>query len=175
MKWTVTTPAAALPVSTYDAMYHLRLDRTPADGNVLDRCIAAACDYARDALNSSLCVETITAVFYEGEPIYLPRGPLVAVTSVTDSSGTSIGYEVYRVGNSDRLRLTQGFTAPLTVVYTSGYANAAAVPDSIKQAILCHAGTLYEHRESVTERGRTPVPHQLEAFYRIKRRSVGVG
>ena len=34
------------------------------------------------------------------------------------------------------------------VVYVAGYANAAAVPQSIKQWILLHVGHLYENREA---------------------------
>jgi len=34
--------------------------------------------------------------------------------------------------------------------------------------------TLWENRESITDKSKTIIPHSLEDFYRLKRRAVGV-
>lgn len=171
MKHQVTSAPATRPVDWLLAKAHLRLDDA-ADKAGIELAIDAATDYAQEAMACSLVEQEITATFYAGEPIHLPRGPLLAVASVTDDNDTVItDYDVERVGNSDRLKINVGFTYPLTVVYTAGY---ETVPASIRQAILMHVATLYNNRETVTDKAKMPVPHTLEDFYRLKSRLTGV-
>ena len=174
MKWTVTVSPTSRPVDWPTAKTHLRIDSTD-EKSYVEQLIDAATDFAGEALSSSLMAQTITAVFYEGEPIHLPRGPLIAVTSITDDDGTVVtDYDVSRVGHSDRIEINTAFKYPVTVVYTAGYTSAAAVPASIRQAILCHVGSLYENRESIADKAKTPVPHSLADFYRLKSRNTGI-
>jgi uncharacterized phiE125 gp8 family phage protein len=116
-------------------------------------------------------------VFFNGEnPITLPFGPLVSVTSLVDDNDTTLtDYDVSAVGKSDRVKINEGFSAPLTVTYQAGYASASDIPASIRHAILTHVATLFENRESVSDRAKLPVPHSLEAFYQRKSRKVPVG
>jgi uncharacterized phiE125 gp8 family phage protein len=107
----------------------------------------------------------------EGQDIILPYPNLLAVTSIKydDTDGVeqtmdSAEYRVLSDDNPGRLALAYGKSWPdsiehgnaVRIVYTAGYsANAdlavqrAAVPQSIKQAILLLMGHWFEHRESV--------------------------
>lgn len=58
------------------------------------------------------------------------------------------------------------------VVFVSGYANAAAVPEKYKQLVKLYFTHLYEHRESYDERQQHEVPKLLQHLidqYRIRR------
>jgi uncharacterized phiE125 gp8 family phage protein len=173
-------PATDYPVTWADAKRHLRLD---GDGEAayVTSLIAAATDYAESEMACTLTARNQTAVLYEawGNPVGhpLPYGPLLSVQSVTDADDAAVsadGYVLTRVGHTDRIRFTGSPAYPVTVVYRAGYATAEQVPASVRTAILMHVATLYENRETVSETGRTPVPHTLEAFYRLKARTVGV-
>ncbi len=173
MKYTVTTPPSGRPVDYATAKNHLRLDSNE-EQTVVELAIDAATDFAQDAMGTSLLAQTIMATFYVGEDIALPRGPLIAITSVTDGNGRIItDYDVWRVGHSDRLTINEAHEHPITVAYTAGYPNVAAIPASIRQAILVHVGTLYAMRESVMDGSPKPVPHSLADFYKLKGRNTG--
>jgi uncharacterized phiE125 gp8 family phage protein len=197
VRWTVTTPPAARPVEWATFKAHARL--TGDDEQELGELyLDAAADYAAEAMGCSLMAQTITATFYTGEPVILPRGPVIQIVSVTDArsivldddgnevtdedgntvtddDGHALTYNRWKVGHSDRLRINGPFVTPLIVEYTAGYPTADAIPASIRQGILVHAATLYEQRESVSDRTKTPVPHSLADFYRLKSRHPGVG
>jgi uncharacterized phiE125 gp8 family phage protein len=177
MKFTQTTPAA-LPVTYAQAAAHLRLVND-ADSAYVNDLIAAATEYAEEALAASLITRTITATFYAGELLRLPRGPLIAVTSVQPQGSTPItNYTLEKYGHSDELVIPQNaFAPPIMVVYTAGYGpNPTDVPADIRMAIRMHTYTLYENRQTITtgERAGVPIPHTLSDFYRLKSRSTGV-
>lgn len=176
MKYNITTPPASTPVTYAQCKTHLRLD-TDSEQTYIEDLIAAATSHAENALASSLMTQTITATYYVGEDMHLPRGPVIAITSVTDADGQVIGaddYDLTRIGNSDRILINVSHEHPVTVVYTAGYASASAIPAEIRHAIQAHVATLYGHRESVAEKTITAVPHSLTDFYRLRSRSSGI-
>jgi len=175
-KWFVSTDPTDAVVTFGEAAAHMRLANS-ADQTYVTKLIAAAVDFAEDSMETSLAPRTITANFYDGEPIILPRTPLISISSVTAnevalSFGT--GYTVKHVGRAAEVKLLSG-SYPVVVVYQAGYADVTRVKPSIRQAILMHVATLYENRESITDRAKLSVPHTLEAFYRLNRRTVGAG
>jgi uncharacterized phiE125 gp8 family phage protein len=176
VKWEVTTAPAERPVTWNQVKAHLRLDATDEREYVLE-LIDAATQHAMDAMSCSLVSQRITATFYCGEPVNLPRGPLLSIVSVVDDDGRAItDYDVRRRGLTDYLVFNEGYAAPLTVVYTAGYATAAAVPADVKHAIRTHVATLYGMREHVTQGGAPAhVPNSLADFYRLKSRDGGIG
>ena len=99
-------------------------------------------------------------------PIEIPRAPLISVDSITytDTTGATqtlatSEYVVDAQGDDEPVRIlpAYGKTWPATRIYPNavtiqfqaGYANAAAVPSSIKSAIKQIVGTWQENRESV--------------------------
>lgn len=172
----VLTPidSGGRPVTWAQAKVQLRLD-DDAQQPYVESLIDAATDYAEEELSATLMQRERTATFYQaGSLVTLNRGPLVSVTSATDAKGT-VAYSMAGVGSFDRLMFTRAFTPPLTVVYQAGYASADQIPASIRQAILTHVATLYENRESVSDKAKLPVPHSLRDFYRLKARKAPVG
>lgn len=100
------------------------------------------------------------------EALYLPKPPLRGVTSVTyeDVNGASQPIASFRIdtthepGSIEPLYplpwpVSRDGPASVTVVYDCGYANADAVPASLKHAILLIATQLYEHAEPVEIKG----------------------
>lgn len=180
MHWTQTQPAPLFDV--FDVKTHLRIEGTEEDG-YLDGLIAAATSHAEHVMASSLIQRTITATFYSGELLSLPRGPVISVSSVAVNGQpvSPSAYSIERYGTAELLRYNNGNTQPhaapatLTVVYQAGYGAAEEnVPADIVQIIKCHVGLLYEQREAATDRTITPVPF-IEDFYRLRSREPGVG
>jgi uncharacterized phiE125 gp8 family phage protein len=114
---------------------------------------------------------------YNRAPIVrLPRGPVQSVLSITDGSGTAITrFALERTPAGDRVRFMGTAQYPVIVVYTAGYSSAAAIPASIRVAIMAHVGTLYANRESANAQNARVVPHSLEAFYKTKSRRIPGG
>jgi uncharacterized phiE125 gp8 family phage protein len=172
-RWTnVTTPAGLLSLSLVKA--HCRVDADVEDEQI-GLYLAAATDYAEDAMYCSLMPRSIQAVFYAGEPIDLPRGPVTAIEAIEDADGNNItDWTSINIGWTVRLTLNGAVTYPVTVQYSAGYASASAVPAKIRTAVLQHVATMYRNRESVSDKTMTPVPHQLQDFYRLNRRATGI-
>lgn len=181
-RWRVITPPAYRPVTHAEVSDHLRIGGTEGTA-FFDLRIDAATQYAEQAMNVALCEQTIAVVFAEGEPMTLPRGPLIAVESVTGVDGaTTTDFRLSHVGHQTSLVMGRAIRYPVTVVYRAGYARgnppvatAEAIPADIRLAILAHVGTLYEARESTSEKPRQAVPHLLEAFYKRRSRHRGIG
>lgn len=176
-KWSVIVAPVGYPVTTTEASRHSRmLTLSPAEETYVALLIAAATDYAEERLSASLMPRTLRATFYDAEPLVLPRGPIIEVLAITDRDQVAVtDYELKNYGRATQVIANQHGGYPLSITYQAGYASADAVPADIKLAILTHVGTLYENRESVSDKARIPVPHTLDDFYRMKSRSVGIG
>ena len=96
------------------------------------------------------------------QSLVLPRWPLVSITSVTvydeDSNASTVTvndvFDVDTYQTPGRITLKRGQTWPIAlrannaiqVIYVAGYANAAAVPSTLKRAVKQLAAFLYSHR-----------------------------
>jgi len=178
-KWYVSTDPTDDVVTWSKAKAHLRLDDDTNQSYVED-LIAAAVDAAQDAMVTILPACTITANFYNNEPIILPRTPLISITSVTDADGNTYteddeDFAVVHVGHQCQLVFDTVAAYPITVVYRAGYPDVTKIKANIRLAILQHVATLYENRESISDKVKVPVPQTLSEFYAKNRRAVGVG
>lgn len=147
------------------------------DDEYLCLLIDAATEYAESRLAASLVPRTLAATFYDGEPLDLPRGPVIAIQSIVDRDSEPMTvYTARGIGNTTRVEATGD--SPITVTYRAGYVAAdgttPAIPRDIVAAVLMHAATLYANRESVSDKAMMPIPHSLEAFYARKCRETGV-
>lgn len=183
-----------LLIDPTDIAYFARVDpsiaSTPQEVTVISNLIQAATAYAENAMATSLLNRTIMATFWHdglgefwagtwhgrGRRVALPRGPIVSVATVTDAGRPVTGWQLQGAGNADLLYLPGGWQGPLVVTYVAGYGpTPASVPPDVLQAIRTHVGTMYENRESVSDKAMVPVPHTLEAFYNWRCRSSPVG
>lgn len=99
-----------------------------------------------------------------GYEIFLPHPPLATVNSVTyydqDGALQTLSSSLYLVDNiSEPARLvpapntawpaTQARINAVSILFTCGYGNAAAVPQGIKSWMLMRIGAMYENREEI--------------------------
>jgi uncharacterized phiE125 gp8 family phage protein len=174
MKFTVTTPPVGLPVTPQLVSSQLILNDYD-DKDYLTMLINACMQYAEDEMECSLITQTITATYYAGEPLQLRRGPVQSIVSVTDGNGVAVtNYTIEHYGFTDVILPTISIVAPVTVVYVAGYGSASNVPAKFQAAILTHVATLYENRESITEKPTFAAVHSLADFYRNNARKIGV-
>lgn len=174
--------ADTLIVSVAEAKTHLRVTSAQDDAYV-EGLISAVQDYAaawqgRTWLSATL-VQIHDAFPWDFAPIYLRYPPLVSVTDVkyvdVDGVTRTLAASVYRVDTySEPARITleyaqvwpatRNVTNAVTITYVAGYANAAAIKWTWKQAVLLGVAHLYNHREAVSETSMAEVPM---AFYAL--------
>ncbi len=178
----VTAPAAE-PVSLAEAKAHLRVDITE-DDSLITALITAARQHAEAITRRQLVTATWDLTldgWPDGDTILMPLPPLQGVTSITykDSGETvyallATDYIVDKAEEPGRIVLAYGKTWPsaalypaaaITVRFTAGYGDAAAVPQAIKQAILLLVAHWYENREATIGGAiQREIPFAVEAL-----------
>jgi len=176
MLWKVIVKPEGSTLNSFEVAAALRLD-PPGDSQPLNRMIDAAARYAENAMGCSLLTRTIQATYYDpAEPVYLPRGPVQAILSVTHTpANTPIApaqYQLQAAGNVESLAMVGSWTwqQPLVVTYTAGYGSQADIPADITWAMIAHVAHLYNQRESVSLENFRDVPQSLADFYRLNSR-----
>lgn len=167
MKWIVTTPPVAQPISYEQAFNSMRL-LSYDDKPTVEEIIADTVAYFEGETESSLAVQSITCTHYESAAkLFLPRGPVLSITSIT-ADGVAVSaanYKLRRVGNTDYVYFDGGsVSAPVVIVYQAGY---ATLPADIRRALLLLVGTWYGNREVESR----PIAYAVdEGFRRIVNR-----
>jgi len=171
----VITPPAVEPITVADAKTELGITAGDQDAR-LARLIRTARELAEQYTNRAFITQTLglqldafpergipwwdgvrqvsIQAFTGGDPIWLPRPPAIAVTSVTywDADDTEFTmdatqYEVDAMSEPARLVLLSGASWPFSVrayraglvTYTAGYgSDPADLPGVIAEAILSH-------------------------------------
>ena len=163
----ITGPTGT-PVTLAEAKAQVSQDLSD-DDTLLTAFIATASEFAEQVTGRALLPQTwevtldefpVTLIGYP-DAILLTRVPATAVTSVsyTDLAGVTqtLASSAYAFRNDDDFGYATvscvGTSWPdslgnVKVRYTAGYANAAAVPASIKTWILLQVGALYVNREA---------------------------
>ena len=185
--WSVSAAEPAdIPVTLAQLRDHMRIITDPStspetspDDTKLQLCGDVATRAAEDYTETYFYTRTVTCRRDEFERVmYLPVWPVQSVDAVkyndADSVEQTIASSNYKVDTNSqpaRIVFNDSFDFPstdekinaVTVEVTAGYGEQSDIPDAIKGAILLHAGTLFEHRESVIA-GTTAaaVPHALE-------------
>lgn len=165
-----TIDAATEPVTVAEVKTHLRLTGTSED-TYLGTLITAARYVAENELGRALIAQTWEKTLDEfpQAAIELPYPPLVSVTSISYLEAvagatvalSSSSYVVDTKSEPGWIVPAYGYDWPstydtinaVTITYSAGWANAAAVPQPIKQWILVHVGHLYENRELTNSSG----------------------
>lgn len=163
------TAATVLAVSLIEAKAHLRVDVSDDDA-LITAMITTATEAAEQITGRAIMLQTweLTLDAFE-DMLELTRVPVASVTSLiyTDIDGASQTYSsgAYVLSNYDDFGpayvvpayntewpATRDQINAVKVRYVAGYANAAAVPESIKSWIKLQVGAMYENREAETER-----------------------
>ena len=162
-QYKVTTAPATEPITLAEAKSQCRIETSFTDDDTwLNTVITVVREQAEDLLNRALISQTITMVSNEFEDVIeLPQPPLVSVTSIkyydSDNAQQTLAASEYQVNNySEPGEITlaslsawpevyERFDA-VEIIYVTGYADAAAVPTSIKQGMLMMLTDLYDNR-----------------------------
>lgn len=166
----IAVEPAVEPVSLAEAKLHCRVDVT-ADDTLLSALVVAARRQAERILYRALVTQTWD-LYRDAAPeeawLEIPYPPLQSVSYVkytpvsTGVAATyaAASYSVDAISEPGRLVLNSGYSWPsdeLVVVngfnvrFVAGYGAAAAVPQTIRHAILLMVGFWYEFREAVGE------------------------
>lgn len=172
-RWTINrvTDAAAEALTTTDAKKHLRVEHSDEDAYIDTLCkgwrrwledrtsrsfVKQTWDYFRDEFPDS-----------DADPLELPRGPVISVTSVKYTTTTSTtaqtlaatSYAVDLKTEPGRVYLKDGETWPtdllrkangVEVRYAAGFATSATgVPQEVKETLRLLVANSYVNREAV--------------------------
>jgi hypothetical protein len=187
MQWSITTSPTGTACTWEQLKAHVRPGNCSEQPYLLD-LLASATTYAETKLEACLLPQTITAIFdiedigWAGEYQFayltmlegrnrwqLPRGPILSITSVTDTNGNPVRYLRHTEGNADfiipQIPIARTM-APVTVVYQAGY---EIIPADILNAIKVHVATIYFNREDTSNLATNPV-HRIDDFYSFRGR-----
>lgn len=172
----VITPPTVEPVTLAEIKAFARIDATgddsadAANDALLSSLITAAREDAEQIIQRAILAQTLELTLPRfprwGRCIELPRPPLGAIVSVAyfDASNTAVPMDesAYSLLDASEAIPPSIYPAPggfwpdayrrpdaVAVRYSAGWANAAAVPETIKSWIKIKAATLWANRESV--------------------------
>ncbi len=170
MRLSLKTAATGIALDWADIKGHLRLDTEDERARIEGLLVPAAQEWIESLTNRELLTTTWTGYRdtfpADGSPIVLPRPPLQSVTSVKylDTAGVlqtwaATNYSVDapagpkaapgRIipGPSVSYPTTYGQPNDVQIEFIAGYGASAAVPASLKAALLLLVGDQFEQRE----------------------------
>lgn len=159
----VITPPTAEPITLAEAKANLRMVFNDEDADI-ERMIRAARQMAEERMNRALMPQTLAfaADAFCGA-LRVPRPPLREIDSIkyidTDGVEQTMTGTVYLLDDfvePPTISAAYGSPWPTTrtqpgavvVQYQAGYADAASVPEPIRQWMLLTIGAMYENREA---------------------------
>ena len=158
----ITAPTT-YPVTLAEAKLHCRIDSTD-DDTLVTALITAATEMCEQKVGRAIMPQTWELTLDSFEDIWLTRTPVQSITSLKyiDEAGVeqTLSGSLYSFAQDDfgfaRVDPVYGAEWPttrdqinaVTLRYVAGYANAAAVPEGIKQWIKLSISTMYENRET---------------------------
>lgn len=167
------------PVTLAEAKLHLRVIGNDED-SLISGLIAAATDYldGPDGILGRAILPQTWREEWDHFPSVIPlrMGPVSGVVSVsyTDGAGlpqTVTGSRLSSLWGAWRVAPAVGSSWPsgssVAVEYTAG---SVDVPAPLKVAILLHVGSLYENRESISDKAMSVVPLAYEMLISPYRR-----
>jgi uncharacterized phiE125 gp8 family phage protein len=181
LNYKVITPNATQVLALADVKKHLQIDADfTADDALITAIMTAVRRHAEEYLGRFL-LPTVVDQFYNswapGLVVFFTPVPAITSVKYFDPAGDEITLptEVYELDNGVepaiiRCRWQQqwpslrGHYNDVVVRYTAGYANAAAVPEPIKQAMLLMITSYYEHRDDTVKRMPTSSEYLLRNY-----------
>jgi uncharacterized phiE125 gp8 family phage protein len=154
MSLTLITPPAAEPVSLADLKEHLKIDGAAEDA-LLSGLLVAARQTIEARFQIAIMAQAWRLALGEAgaTAVLLPIAPVLAIDAVGLVRGGATellapaAYEA-ETGNIGRVRLKSApADAGLSIAFTAGWADLAAIPEALKLAVKLLAAHYYENRE----------------------------
>lgn len=178
----LSTAPASEPVALSDAKVALGVADSDRD-TLITNLLAAARELVEIHTGRALIQQTwvLTLDGWPRKCIWLPRPPLQSVTHVKylDSDGTlqtwsSGEYTVssyscpafIELGYNKAWPTARTVAEAIQVTYVAGYANAAAVPEAINNAIVLMAGEWLNHPYAAEGMSFSEIPHGIKYLLR---------
>jgi len=174
----VITPPTDEPITLAEAKANLRVIGTDEDSDI-ERMIRTARQMAEERLNRALMPQVL-AFGADGfcGALKVPRPPLVEIDSIKyiDADGAEqtvpAGYLVDEFVDPPMITPAYGTPWPtsrtqagaVVVQYQAGYADAASVPEPIRQWMLLAINAFYEHRSMVNEGQTYALPEDFHKW-----------
>lgn len=159
------TPPSLIPVTLAEAKLHCKVDVSDDDA-LITSLISAATEAAEHATGRAILPQTFELTL-DCFPDYfeLTRQPVTAITSIIyqNTAGAPVtlsgaAYTLDASSESGPAKVTPAYgtawpqtrvdVAAVKLRYVAGYANAAAVPESIKSWIKLQIAAMYENRSA---------------------------
>lgn len=185
----IITPATAQVLTLAEAKKHLQIDASFTDDDALINAIIAAVRKHTEEYLGRFLLPTVVEQYYDGWNDHINERrfgglvlfftPVSAVASVKyfDVAGVeqTLATDQYNIDTAREPSLIRaawnvtlpslrGYYNDVTVRYTAGYANAASVPEPIKQAMLLMITGYYEHRDDTVKRMPTSSEYLLRNY-----------
>lgn len=172
-----TVAPASLPLKKSEVKQHLNINVNDiAHDEELDLLISAATAKYEQDTNSCILTQTWVQLFpVLQDGLRISKFPVTALTSVQyyDAGGVqqTLGASVYnydRTSQQIRLKPLQTWPATeerwdaVTVTFSAGYANDAAIPRQVKHALLLLVGHFFDG-----DRGDNPNPPKMNTYYNL--------
>lgn len=178
----IITPNTTQVLQLADVKKHLQIDASFTDDDaMLTAIMTAVRKHTEEYLGRFLLTTTIEQYYskWHAGGLVLFFTPVTSVASVkyfdTEGAEQTLSTDVYETDASQEPSLllnkwNQEFPAlrghhnDVTVRYVCGYASAADVPESIKQAMLLMVTSYYEHRDDAVKRMPTTSEYLLRNY-----------
>ena len=165
MSLKLITAASALAVTLAEAKAHLRVDSTDED-TLITAMITAATETAEQITGRAIMPQTWELTLDEfPDALEITRVPAISVTSLKyyDAAGVqqTLSSSLYVLDSANDFGFAYVVPAygeswptvrdqinAVNLRFTAGYANAAAVPESIKAWIKLQVSAMFENREA---------------------------
>lgn len=187
LRYKVKTAPIIFPVdlTKFKNNLHIPIENTDQDVYLQD-ILNAAIDDAQTMTGRQFCAATYTAYMDQcpdGNELEIDLGPVTAITAVKyyapgaaiQTTFDALKYQLDNVDLTARLRLSEYFTADtnrmnsVEIEFTCGWATAAAVPQTIKDAIILLATERYLNPENAPGMSnRTNAAQRLLNKYKIQ-------
>lgn len=168
----ITTPPATEPITLAEAKAQLRVESDFTDDDTwITTAITVVREQVEALTNRALISQSLELAISEFDDVMqLPKPPFISLTSIQyydeDDALQTLASTVYTVNDfvePAEIALAYEQTWPavydrpdaIRIAFSTGYANAAAVPASIKQAMLMLLTDLYDNRSSSTSNFNT--------------------
>lgn len=180
----ITTAPTSEPITLAEAKAQLRIESDFTDDDTwLTTALKLVREQVESLTNRSIMPQTMELALAKFEDaIELPRPPYTSLTSITyydvDNAQQTLASSEYLINDfaepayvvkESAITYPGVYDRPdaIRLIFVAGYANAAAVPTSIKQAMLMLLTDLYDNRSATTFGGSTVVVRWTPAILNL--------